>query len=58
MSMYGDHTLKQDVLDALEGCQYGSKLDDKGHEYVEVERPLKDVLVAAIQVLGDMAENI
>ena len=58
MSMYGDNTIKQDVLDALEGCQYGSKYDEELREYVDIQRPFAEVLVAALQVLGDKADDI
>jgi hypothetical protein len=58
MSTYGDNTIKQDVLDALEGCQYGYKLDDEGYEYVKIERPIKDVVAATLHVLADLNEFI
>ena len=58
MSVYGDNTVKQDVLDVLEGCQFGRKYDDEIGEYVDVERPIKDVIAATLHVLADLNEFI
>ena len=57
MSTFGDNTIKQDVLDALEGCQYGHKYDDKLGEYVEIKRTPQQVLIATLEVVAYLAQD-